>query len=161
MSRYLFFLVLLSLSSSLSAKPTEASIAARLEQLSLEQQNLYQQVSDELRCPTCTGLSVLQSDAPFSLEIRETVLEKVIEGNTPEQIRDFFTVRYGLWILRSPPVEGLHLLAWLIPSLAAFFGAIGVWFTFWRRRRTTGMERSRSRDELIELMHRELEERRK
>ena len=33
-------------------------------------EELYREVAGELRCPTCTGLSVLDSDAPFSVQIK-------------------------------------------------------------------------------------------
>ncbi|MDD9951800.1 MAG: cytochrome c-type biogenesis protein CcmH [Zetaproteobacteria bacterium] len=162
MKQCIFWLGLwVSVSTVVQAAPTEASLAVRVEQLSRAKQVLYQQLSDELRCPTCTGLSVLQSDAPFSLQIRATVLEQLEQGKSAAEIRDFFTSRYGLWILRSPPVEGIHLLAWFIPTVIAVVGALAVWIVFWRRRRSSMGERTRSREELVALMQQELEKRRR
>lgn len=85
---------------------------------------LYYRVAEDLRCPTCTGLSVLQSDAPFSEQIKTRLQELIDGGDTEAQIRAFFVERYGLWILRTPPKQGMHLTLWLIPLL---FGLIGVW----------------------------------
>lgn len=85
---------------------------------------LYYRMAEDLRCPTCTGLSVLQSDAPFSEQIKSRLQELIDGGGTEAEIRDFFVERYGLWILRTPPKQGMHLILWLIPLV---FGLVGVW----------------------------------
>ncbi|MFK7872609.1 MAG: cytochrome c-type biogenesis protein CcmH [Oligoflexales bacterium] len=104
------------------------------EGLSPEQAELYKDISYQLRCPTCTGLSILESDAQFSLQIREAVREQVLAGRSRSDILDFFTVRYGLWILREPPKEGFHLLAWLLPIGILLVGGTLIWLLLWRRR---------------------------
>lgn len=119
---------------SVQQSPSRAEIAAETQSLSPEQQKLFSELAEALRCPTCTGLSVAQSDTPFSLQIRQAVLEQVKQGKTRTQIMDFFTERYGLWILREPPASGLHLFAWLIPLLLFIGGPFGLWLVFWRKR---------------------------
>ena len=80
-------------------------------------QNLYVELAQNLRCPTCTGLSILQSDAIFSKQIKFLLIEKINSGATKQQIMQFFTDRYGVWILRQPPKNSTHILIWLIPLL--------------------------------------------
>src|SRR5689334_3500058 len=82
----------------------------------------FRDVAKELRCPTCTGLSVLESDASFSVQIKDQVKEQIGLGKNKEQIVSYFVDRYGPWILREPPKQGFNLLAWLVPSLLLCLG---------------------------------------
>ena len=137
------------------------TLNSRFEKLSPEDKALYKDLGEELRCPTCTGLSVLQSDIPFSLEIRKSLLDQIQEGRESDAIMKFFKDRFGLWILRTPPTEGFHWLAWFVPLLFAFFGALFLWFVFWRRRRHTGDSRVRSVEDIVEEFKARIEEKRR
>lgn len=99
-----------------------ASSEALTRSFSDSQKELYYELADQLRCPTCSGLSILQSDAPFSLQIRQTLAEQIQASLSHSEITEFFTQRYGLWILRNPPRHGFHLLAWILPLLLALMG---------------------------------------
>jgi cytochrome c-type biogenesis protein CcmH len=99
-------------------------------------QLLFNEIAKELRCPTCVGLSILDSDAPFSNQIKDEVRQQLAQGKSRDEIMAFFTERYGPWILRVPPDTGINLLAWAIPTAMLALGPIVIWFFFWRRRRT-------------------------
>ncbi len=129
-----------------------------LEHLTPAQSEQLKEVGNELRCPTCTGLSVLQSDTPFSLEIKNVVAEQIVSGKTNKDILNFFRDRYGLWILRTPPAEGFHWTAWGIPVGACVLGAFAIWLLFWRRRREPERLGVSSTQELLEHMEVELAE---
>lgn len=140
------------LSLPLLADDTIVSLAAEFEKLSPEQRNRAAEISSELRCPTCTGLSVLQSDAPFSLQIRSTVIDQVKEGKSRDEILSFFTERYGLWILREPPKQGFHLFAWFIPILLLVLGPMVLIYLFRKNKLSAGggVENAiRSREEIL------------
>ncbi|MCX6116697.1 MAG: cytochrome c-type biogenesis protein CcmH [Proteobacteria bacterium] len=98
-------------------------------------QALFREVAGELRCPTCTGLSVLDSDATFSVQIKNEVKEQLAKGKSEKEILKFFTERYGPWILRSPPVEGVNAFAWVIPISALIVGPFLIWFFVGRGRK--------------------------
>ena len=122
----LLFLGMLALS-------VEAQIQPRsIDDTSLNQ-DVFKDVAADLRCPTCTGISVLDSDAPFSVQIKNEVKQQLSEGKSRSQILEFFTDRYGPWILREPPKEGVHLWAWIVPLGFLLFGPLAVWYFFWRR----------------------------
>lgn len=97
-------------------------------------QDEFRDVAGMLRCPTCTGLSVLGSDAPFSTQIKSLVKEQVVQGKSKDQILEYFTERYGPWILREPPKAGFNLVAWAFPALLLCLGPLLIWFLVWRRR---------------------------
>ena len=121
---------------------------------------LFHDVAGSLRCPTCTGISVLESDARFSQQIKEIVMEQVEAGKSREQILQYFTERYGPWILRAPPAKGFNVLAWLLPLGILVLGPPAVWFFVWRRRHVVQTLGVRSAEEIIKEMQTRLEERR-
>lgn len=136
---------------------TSAQIASELERLSPDKQLLYQGVSDQLRCPTCTGLSILQSDAPFSQQIKSLVIEQVAKGQDQDQIIAFFTERYGLWIRREPPAQGFHLLAWLIPLGFLLITPWFLWALFFRKTQVVPSSGLRTTGEILDEMRDSLE----
>lgn len=83
-----------------------------------------------IMCPICPGESIDQSQVTIALQMRDIVREKLDEGWTDDQIRDFFVDRYGPSVLMEPPTEGFGILAWIVPpvivvvAVAAFLLAI-------------------------------------
>lgn len=119
------------------------------EGLSDPQKSLYHDVAKDLRCPTCTGLSILESDAQFSIQMKTAVREQVLAGKSQQDIMKFFTERYGLWILREPPKSGFHSLAWVLPIAAMVFGPLIIWLFIWRRKREVISQGIRSTEEIL------------
>ncbi len=148
------------LTQNLFAQDTH-KLNASVEALSLSEKDLYKKLADELRCPTCTGLSVLQSDAAFSVEIKSALVEQIREGKKEKDILSFFKERFGLWILRTPPKEGFHWFAWYVPIGLMIFGAFAVWGFFWRRRKEPEVLGIRPAALILQEMERDLEMRRK
>ena len=92
-------------------------------------ENLVHKIADNLRCPTCQGLSVNDSEAGFSVQIRNKVREMLMAGQGRTEIEAYFVARYGEWILRTPPAKGFNLLIRILPALGL---AGGFWFV-WRK----------------------------
>lgn len=114
-----------------------------------EQYRKYREAAGDLRCPTCTGLSVLESDAPFSRQIKDLVEEKVKAGANHAEIMQYFTERYGPWILREPPKQGVNLIAWIFPLSLLVLGPFLVWFFVWRKRATAETFGVRSAEKIL------------
>ena len=68
-------------------------------------------------CPVCPGESIDQSQVALAVQMRGIVDEKLTEGWSDNQIREFFVERYGPSVLLQPPTEGVSLLAWLVPPI--------------------------------------------
>ena len=83
-----------------------------------EVQTRVEQLSNDLRCPTCQGLSVKESEAGFSVQMKNTIRELVQKGYSDEAVKAHFVERYGEWILRAPPKEGFNLILWIFPGIA-------------------------------------------
>ena len=149
--KWVLILVLAGLYSTGWAQPEVKPIEVKEEQ-----QDAFKAIAGELRCPTCTGLSVLESDAAFSIQIRNIVAEQMQAGKDKQEILDFFEERYGPWILRSPPKKGFNLIAWLVPIAALFLGPFFVWFFVWRKRKVIATFGVRSNDAIISEMEEKL-----
>ena len=121
-------------------------------------QDEYHDVASDLRCPTCTGLSVLDSEAAFSIQIKNEVKEQLAAGKHKQDILNFFTERYGPWILRAPPTKGVHLLAWIVPIATLILGPLVLWMFVWMRKKSGPDEEvvSRSVEDIVAEMNQRL-----
>ena len=100
------------------------STAAESEEFS----DRFRKLSDELRCPTCQGLSVKDSEAGFSNSIKDKIRELMKNGKSDNEILAYFVERYGEWILRAPPKRGFNLVLWILPSAGILIGLFIVLF---------------------------------
>ena len=81
-------------------------------------------LSRSLSCPTCSGASVADSQAPLARSIREIISEQVGAGRSDEEVRAWFTERYGESVLMAPPTRGVALAVWVLPVLALGLGLL-------------------------------------
>jgi cytochrome c-type biogenesis protein CcmH/NrfF/Tfp pilus assembly protein PilF len=99
----------------------------------MTQEQRVESIAGDIMCPTCQGLSVAESNSPLAQSSQDEIERLVSEGQSDEQIKDYFVSRYGESALMSPDREGSTLLIWLIPAAfavgaAAFItGAVRRW----------------------------------
>lgn len=108
----LFFLLL--------ALATAPALAQEAETVTDDEVN---EVAREVYCPVCesTPLDVCQTQA--CADWRELIRTKLEQGETKEEIFQYFADQYGDRVLARPPAEGLNLLVWLWPVVAFVAGA--------------------------------------
>ena len=97
----------------LAARPHELTAAERVDQ-----------ITAELRCPVCQGLSVKDSPSETARQMRDLVAERVHEGRSDAEIEAEFRAAYGDWVLLSPPIASWSGLVWLAPLAAIAAGVI-------------------------------------
>lgn len=148
MKNFVFLCIFFSLSTRVFATSTD--------ELSPE----AQEIANGLRCPTCTGLSVLDSEAPFSKQIKTILKEKVEEGLDKQAIEQYFVARYGTWILRSPPKSGINLLAWILPVVLLVLGPLFIYLFVWRHQKVASVQ-ARTAEDIISEMKEKLQQLRK
>ena len=97
-------------------------------------------VAGTIKCPTCIGQSVAQSEAPASRDIRVDIARRITQGESDDQIRQDLANRFGPDILLSPSHSGVVGLVWILPLLMSLVVLIGLARAFRRWRLTTGGE---------------------
>ena len=85
------------------------------------------EIAKTLRCTVCQTENIWESGAPLAHQMREAVRERVIQGQSTEEIRAYFHSRYGDYIMMEPPKQGVNWLIWLAPFLLLFGGGALLW----------------------------------
>ena len=58
-----------------------------------------------LRCIKCQSQSIADSDAPMAGDMRHQVRSRILEGESPTQIRRWLIARYGDYVSYEPEVS--------------------------------------------------------
>ena len=103
--------------------------------LTPEQEERARVLEGELRCPVCRSQSIRQSRSFMADDMRRKVRVMIAEGRSDAEIREYFTDRYGTWVLLTPPKRGFNLAAYFLPALVVLIGAVGLTLAArrWRR----------------------------
>jgi cytochrome c-type biogenesis protein CcmH len=124
----LFFAALLGALPVFAVQPDEMLANPQLEARA-------RALSRELRCMVCQNQSIDDSDAGLARDLRLLVRERLVKGDSDQQVIDYLTARYGEFILLKPRFETQTALLWLMP---AAFVLIGGSFLFLLARRRRG-----------------------
>jgi cytochrome c-type biogenesis protein CcmH len=92
-------------------------------------------ISAGLRCLVCQNQSIDDSDAELARDLRVLVRERLVAGDSDDQVRQFLVDRYGEYVLLNPVVAGHTLLLWLAAPVLLLVG-LGAVFVAARRHRT-------------------------
>ena len=93
------------------------------------------EISQKLRCPICQGENIDESNAAISRDLRLYVRERLVAGDSDDQVIDAVADRFGEFVLFEPRARGGNLLLWLAGPLMALLG-LAVAFRFLRGRAT-------------------------
>ena len=74
-------------------------------------------LAEELRCLTCMGQSIADSQSSFSTDMKREIREMVRTGKNDKEIIEFMVQRYGDFVLYRPPVKSTTWLLWGGPFL--------------------------------------------
>lgn len=126
--RFLILCLALLAHPALAVQPDEM-----LQDQSLEAR--AREISRDLRCPVCQGEAIDDSNAPISRDLRLLVRERLVEGDTNDEVIDHIVARYGEFVLFNPRANGSGLILWLAgPAMLLMGGALA--FAMTRRRAT-------------------------
>ena len=91
------------------------------------------ELSKGLRCLVCRNESIDDSDAPLARDLRLLVRDRLVAGDSDDEVIDFLVDRYGEYVLLQPTAGGANLLLWAAgPLMLLVAGGIG--FIYLRRR---------------------------
>ncbi|PYB76885.1 cytochrome c-type biogenesis protein CcmH [Rhizobium wuzhouense] len=90
-------------------------------------------ISAELRCMVCQNQSIDDSNAELARDLRVVVRERLVNGDSDEQVLDYVVSRYGEFVLLKPRLSVKTLALWGAPAALVLVGLI-VAFVSARRR---------------------------
>jgi cytochrome c-type biogenesis protein CcmH len=92
-------------------------------------------LSAELRCMVCQNQSIDDSDAPLARDLRLLVRERLLAGDSDDEVTAFLVDRYGEFVLLRPSFSGHTLLLWLAAPAVLIAGGLIAWGVVGRNRR--------------------------
>ena len=81
----------------------------------------------EVRCLVCQGQTIHESNAELAEDLKKLIREKISQGETDRQIKEYLVERYGDWILMTPPFNSLTYILWSLPFFIMIIGAIAIY----------------------------------
>ena len=90
-------------------------------------------ISAGLRCLVCRNESIDESNATLARDLRLLVRERLVAGDTDEEVVAFVVDRYGEYVLLRPTMTGSNIVLWLAPAILLVLGA-GLSVVYVRRR---------------------------
>jgi cytochrome c-type biogenesis protein CcmH len=104
-------------------------------------------IAGEVRCPSCSGLSVSESDAPTAVAVRQLITDEVRAGRSDRSIESELVQKYGSGILLRPPASGVAAVVWVVPAAAGVAGVVALVVVFRRRRLRVASESTVSEED--------------
>lgn len=93
------------------------------------------EVGKQLRCVVCQNQSIDDSNAELAGDMRVLVRERIVAGDSNEEVIAYMVDRYGDYVLLDPPFKASTYVLWIGPGVIAVLGVVGL-LAFFRRRQT-------------------------
>jgi cytochrome c-type biogenesis protein CcmH len=90
-------------------------------------------ISEGLRCLVCRNENIDESSAGLARDLRLLVRERLVEGDSNNEVLDFVVDRYGEYVLLNPTLTGSNVILWLAGP-AMFLAALGIGIFYVRGR---------------------------
>ena len=111
---------------AVAVQPDEVLADAALEERARD-------ISAGLRCVVCRNESIDQSNAEIARDLRLLVRERLVAGDSDDDVMRYIVERYGEYVLMRPTMTGSNILLWLAP-LALILAGGGLSLAYIRRR---------------------------
>jgi cytochrome c-type biogenesis protein CcmH len=92
-------------------------------------------ISEQLRCLVCQNQSIDDSDADLAGDLRRLVRERLLAGDSDDQVIAYLVSRYGEFVLLKPRLSARNALLWATPAIVLAIG--GAFIVVAARRRRT------------------------
>ena len=79
-------------------------------------------IARQLYCPVCENIPLDVCPTTACAQWRELIRQKLSEGWTEQQIKDYFVEQYGARVLGTPPAKGFNWLVYIVPPVAILAG---------------------------------------
>ncbi|WP_226553263.1 cytochrome c-type biogenesis protein [Celeribacter naphthalenivorans] len=126
MKYLLLVLALLTATPTLAVQPDEVLQDPAMESRARD-------ISQGLRCLVCRNENIDESNAELAKDLRLLVRERLVAGDTNDEVVDYVVDRYGEFVLLKPTLTGANKLLWIAGPVMLILALI-IGLTFIRRR---------------------------
>ena len=81
-------------------------------------------LSEGLRCMVCQNQSIDESDADLARDLRILVRQRLVAGDSDQQVMDYIVSRYGEFVLLKPRFSLRNALLWGTPVVLLLAGGL-------------------------------------
>jgi len=74
------------------------------------------EISKDVRCVVCQNQDIDSSNAGVARDLRILVRERLVAGDTDQEVLDYLVARYGDFVLLKPPLKPSTYLLWFGPG---------------------------------------------
>jgi cytochrome c-type biogenesis protein CcmH len=134
-------LALLAATPAMAVQPNEV---LQDEALETRARNL----SAQLRCMVCQNQSIDDSDAELARDLRVLVRERLMAGDSDEDVMNYVVSRYGEFVLLKPRFSFRNALLWGTPIVLLLAGGVVIFLAL-RRNKPDVPELSREENEAL------------
>ena len=89
-----------------------------------EDEERFNNLIKEIRCPKCTSGSLASSNAPVSEDLKFKIAELINENKSDEEIKSFVSQRYGNQSLYDPGLSNETYILWFAPFIFLLIASI-------------------------------------
>ncbi|PCM45350.1 cytochrome c-type biogenesis protein [Marinobacter sp. ANT_B65] len=101
-------------------------VAAVYDFDSLSEEQRYQDLIAELRCPKCQNQNIADSNSPISKDMRNAVYQMMLDGASNEEIVESLVGRFGEFVKYKPDLDSRTFMLWATPAIAVLGGLLVV-----------------------------------
>jgi cytochrome c-type biogenesis protein CcmH len=109
-----------NIAPAFAVNPDEMLDDPKLEQRARE-------ISAGVRCMVCQNQSIDDSDASLARDLRLLIRDRLVEGDTNDEVLGYLVDRYGEFVLLKPRFSVANLALWVTPLLVLIFGLLLYW----------------------------------
>jgi len=102
-----------------------ADVAAVYDFESRSEEQRYQNLISELRCPKCQNQNIADSNSPISKDMRTAVYQMMLEGSSNDEIVESLVGRFGEFVKYKPDLDSRTFCSG--PHLRLRFWAAFLW----------------------------------
>ena len=99
-----------------------ADVAAVYDFESRSEEQRYQNLIAELRCPKCQNQNIADSNSPISKDMRNAVYQMMLDGDSNDEIVASLVGRFGEFVKYKPDFDSRTFMLWATPAIAVLGG---------------------------------------
>jgi len=100
---------------------------------SAAQRQRYIELSKQIRCAECQQQSLFDSNSSIASELRTQVYTMLCANKSDTEIKNYFSNRYGDYILYNPPLRLDTWLLWFGPLIMIAVAGLVLWRLIYSR----------------------------